>query len=901
MAENDLAVDTANIKSFYSQLLHLLEFTRDMDRNVDDGRFAKGRLIHYVFDENVFEFFVGARSQRIERGADAGQLLFEDKRRYSAIFHLEPWRDRTDDSSKERRWIRVNRQTAVATGEYLFCGHLPGQREGRLYLTEWHWRELKSRFKILFDHFVAGAKRADAASRDADGKHPPIDQIQREINQTLAFAHEADLTADQLIDRVSLAQVDQDEIANDLVKLKKSDAAIDDESLLKFATARIISSKLIDDHFVEPLQQIKRIYSEFASRLSPLQMLKPRPDPRDRQEIDAQARKWQARIQQEEVRRGSEIRREPGRLAVDAASLAHVQWIADRLGKDQERIVLVTGDNLVFDAYRRWWSDEPDAAFALRRITQYAPILNFKDAQSGASTSESIFENTRRAVEPALMFFNLVERAIEESGGSWRRERPSTKLEARRSGRQRGREHFALLLKDKNALDHPLIKVFTQDVVTKIAGDRTQHHLYIRDRWQELERLAIGLSDLIKLRLDSHQRKRLTAMRAEGLGMESYINETLDELYSKNAALYIPDTIHALRRWLRQGRTFTRRAPIAMRLRVAFSPNEERPDISDFVETLIIQAADRTALEKAIYRLESGLLNRPELLFAMASVVALRLALWNQAADYAQLAAGADTAARINLQPEREAREDYFELLYLRALANRFKLGDLVASPHNIPAAKELLKLASKDISECIAYHEAPSESPHVLRIFRAQSERAALSLFYVALMLRGGDATADEQDRTWDELQNAERDLRSANEMRERARRRGSELDGRLGTHKYSLLFDKVEEQVTVNTAACYVFRRLFAIHNRRPASADSADQTVLPMLYDKLTGQFTDKDWSNRSQEDRADICAFLWLFGGNNDARRALAQLSPEGSDATLRMDAEVVALYRRMLLD
>jgi hypothetical protein len=902
MAENEPTADAAHIKSFYSQLLHLLEFARDMDRNVDDGRFSKTGKIHYVLDENVFEFFVGARNQRI-RGQDTGQFLFEDKRRYSAIFHLDAWRDHTDDCSKETQWIRVNRQTAVVTGEYLLCGCLPGQHDGRLYLTEWHWRELRSRFKILLDHFVSKAKLAIQASRDADAKEPPIDQIQGEIDETLAFAQHADLNADQLIERVPLPHADREEIAKDLAKLKKSEVEIGDRSLLNFTTARIIASKLIDDHIIEPLQQIKRIYGEIAPRLSPLQLLKPKPNLGERREIDAQARKWQARIQQEEELRGSEVRREPGRLAVDAASLAHVQWIAERLEKDGGRIVLVTGDNLVFDAYRRWWSDEPNVPFALRRITQYAPILNFRDAKSRASTSESIFENTRRAVEPALMFFNLVELAIEESGGGWRRDHPSTSRdEARRSARQRGREHFALLLKDKNALDHPLITLFTQNVVAKMAADRTQDHLGIRDRWQELERLAIGLSDLIELRLDNEQRRRLKDMRAEGFGMESYINETLDELYSQNAALYVPDTIRALRRWLRQGRAFTRRAPIAKRLRVALSPNDERPDISDFVEELITQSADRTAVEQVIYELESveWLSNRPELLFAMASVVALRLALWNQAADYAQLAAGADTAARINAQPEREARQDYLELLYLRALANRFKLGDLVASPDNVPAAKELLQLAWKDLTDCIAYHRAPSESPHILRIFRALSERAALSLFYVALMLRGGDAAADEQERTLGELQNAELDLHSANAIRGKARCRGAELDEGSETPRYSIFFDKVEEQVTINTAACYVFRRLFEIRNGRPAPANSADLTVLSMLRDKLTGQLADRDWSRKSQEERADICAFLWLFDDNDRARSALAQLSPEGSDMTLRMDTELVALYRKMLV-
>src|SRR5215510_8584479 len=59
MTEHDRSADAVDIKSFYSQLLHLLEFTRDMDRNTDDGKFAKSRgTIHYVLDEELEHVFV---------------------------------------------------------------------------------------------------------------------------------------------------------------------------------------------------------------------------------------------------------------------------------------------------------------------------------------------------------------------------------------------------------------------------------------------------------------------------------------------------------------------------------------------------------------------------------------------------------------------------------------------------------------------------------------------------------------------------------------------------------------------------------------------------------------------------------------------------------------------------
>src|SRR5262245_20047440 len=323
MTEHDRSAEAVDIKSFYSQLLHLLEFTRDMDRNTDDAKFARAGTIHYVVDENVFEFFVGARTQHaISRGKEGkGESLYEDKRKYSAVFHLDAWRDRPTDNFKERHWTRVNRQTAVVTAEYLLASPLPGQSDRRLYLTEWHWRELKGRFKALFDHFVAKANKAIAEKM-------PLDHIQHEIDAVLKRAQDPVAQTAELIAHVPLDPIDRADIERDVAQLTASELGINNETLLKFTTARIIASKLIDDDIVEPLQQIKRIHSrEIMRNLQPLQLLPPRPDPDDQREIRRQAVNWEILIKEEEKARKlpEELRREPGRLGVDAASLAHVQ------------------------------------------------------------------------------------------------------------------------------------------------------------------------------------------------------------------------------------------------------------------------------------------------------------------------------------------------------------------------------------------------------------------------------------------------------------------------------------------------------------------------------------------------------------------------------------------------
>src|SRR4051795_11215788 len=107
------------------------------------------------------------------------------------------------------------------------------------------------------------------------------------------------------------------------------------------------------------------------------------------------------------------------------------------------------------------------------------------------------------------------------------------------------------------------------------------------------------------------------------------------------------------------------RAPISLRLRVSLK--RERRDVTELADNLV---TNRKQADSEMQDLENGpwLSGHPELLFAIAAVVALRLALWNQAAEYAQLAAGADTVERnIRRHADREVRADYFEFLYLRA------------------------------------------------------------------------------------------------------------------------------------------------------------------------------------------------------------------------------------------
>jgi hypothetical protein len=205
MTQQGRVLDASAVKNFYSQLLHLLEFTRDMDRNIWESRFAEGKNhIHYVFDENVFEFFVGARNQVSK---DDNSTIFEDKRKYSAVFHLVHWRDDPANRRQEERWTRINRQTAIVTAEYVLGGDLPGQYERRLYLTEWHAKELMHRFALLEAHFRTKADKSERAASE---------RIQRNIENIIKVTSDPELAVDELFKQAFIPPQDFDTIRNDV-------------------------------------------------------------------------------------------------------------------------------------------------------------------------------------------------------------------------------------------------------------------------------------------------------------------------------------------------------------------------------------------------------------------------------------------------------------------------------------------------------------------------------------------------------------------------------------------------------------------------------------------------------------------------------------------------------------
>jgi hypothetical protein len=543
----------------------------------------------------------------------------------------------------------------------------------------------------------------------------------------------------------------------------------------------------------------------------------------------------------------------------------------------------------------------------MRRVTQFSPILNFKDADFKDADSKiafdaGIFENTRRAIEPLLMFFNLAEQQIDH---------PDSDVTAgpafiRRHG---AREHFALLLKSREALKSEPIMLFTQRVDQKIISEGSEGYQELRRTWQRLERFAVGVNrHLVQMRLE-HEQKQLLAeslKAADGHGIDGFVNQQLGDLYRYGAVLCVPEAIRAIREWpARPTRVFTKRAPIALRLRGPVPPAEPvgvGVDVAVLANDLS-NPVNEAAAADAFDRFEKGAwVEHPERLFALAAVMALRLALWDQAATYAQLAAGSAAAESMKDREDREARGDYYELLYLRALTNRFRMGDLrVDAADGEATSRRLLDAALKDLQQCLGYHAGDARAePHILRSFRAMSERAAVRLFYATWMLRrrqSGHTIGFDPDRTMLEMAEAHKDLHAAADRFDSGMLRAADLDARLQTTHYTVFYNLVRRQVIINSAAWFVFCKLIERDDRTKDLTCQADMKLFTRVRDELRDQIS-RGPLQEPEPILVDVYAFLWLFDGDRDACAKLASLllAPEPG---LPLDVEMMQLYKTLI--
>ena len=343
-----------DLNGFLPQLAHLIEIVDDLDRHLNDAEHAAaGGKINYVFDENVFELFL--RPQRMAE--------------YVSLFHSSRW---SMDEHSRKFWRNINAQSALLAGEYLFSGSLPGQEQNYLYITPWHRDELFHRSSQMIYEF--------------EQELPSSDIVREFLFQMAKFR-----TAAARATGIAINLRDDDDgtgISADIQTLRE--AGVPEDQLGGYLRTRVALRAIASEDRMMPMIQLQRMMSpDFFSAIRPIHHSgAPGSDGR---RILADAEAWFARLQQEATRQHHDSvsnarRRQPGRpfgsLRNDALALAAVESLARDRQKAGELTVLVTGDALLYSAYRRWHlANCPDAPFLLRRVTQYAPVFSLGDRE----------------------------------------------------------------------------------------------------------------------------------------------------------------------------------------------------------------------------------------------------------------------------------------------------------------------------------------------------------------------------------------------------------------------------------------------------------------------------------------------------------------------------------------
>jgi hypothetical protein len=215
-------------------------------------------------------------------------------------------------------------------------------------------------------------------------------------------------------------------------------AGAEADVLRRFQLARTGSTLLATSTYSEPLEQLQRLLTKpLFTRIRTLH-LDFTPTHEDLAHIRREGRAWLQRLKDEreddKKKRARAGNREPERpdlnLKNDAESLAFIQWAASQVYSNQ-RMVFVTGDRLLVNAYRRWYAGMTPSCsmyyqpFLLRRASQYLPVLNIGDSDNDISKGikghvqkGEIFTQLFCLIEIALLPLNLLQYLCSAKEGS---------------------------------------------------------------------------------------------------------------------------------------------------------------------------------------------------------------------------------------------------------------------------------------------------------------------------------------------------------------------------------------------------------------------------------------------------------------------------------------------------
>jgi hypothetical protein len=836
-------------------LMEFIDLSRDLERNQDDSAFrdAGGEII-YVLDENIFEIFFQPKQRRhLVRSFHAP--------RFSEGHRTNPY------------WRSFEAQIALIASEYLLSGALPGSKRPFLYMTKWHREELANRVDELSSELSVKARdNIDRAVEELERKLQVLSALESSSEQSWA----------------ALAKQDP-WLEKDLEALGGFSPEADHNALRRFALTRIAADSIASSEIQEPIDQLRRsVRRPLADRYRSFNM-DFQPNLQDQQAIKHVADEWFFRLAQERERARQQGRadedRADGSLWYDAQTLALVRWAATNRARDDQRIVFVTGDSLLFNAYRRWYVDPIQNTlgygeeFILRRTPQYSPMFNISDSEN--DISRQLQEDNRRTsllinqtLEIALLPFNLARMADQHHD--------------RDISITRGREYLVMKLLDTRRLsEDDALAFFTRE-------DRTLRQIMpqmrsILEQLRSSERIAIGaFFPYISLRLNEEQRnlvERITqgGGAASASAVKSYLTEILDQL-----------VIDSLRGWLALAQeavvhfTFADAEQPPRIPPTVWYPINDGVDIVDLVEQARV---DGSRLDWS--RLVQDVEQRPHAVFAMAGMLALLAEDWSNAGRFAELAVRAGHYA----QAKSVERSPLAEAEFLVALTKRFRLGNITGHIRGQETSKEEVAQRSIETSmrnfrqteslldAIVSKHEGAANHGdgvntqfELLLAMRARSERAALRLFMAANLLAALETTelrwlTDVALRLVDA---AKADLDSC--WRD---------ENRIGAGHAKYL-DRLQRQYVANTAAAAVLRHLAQLQEPFAVDAQAFQISRIRSFV---------ADLRDMHPLMRAEMLLFLIIAGEDGaENRSALARALDVKSQPGLALDRWLLAKLR-----
>lgn len=684
------------------KLAHLVECTRLLDLNRADSDFRKAAPsrnglsvvpeIYYVIDTNFVQAF-------LEPSARRG---------YCRNFHEDHiWPEfRLKQNEYQRLASTLGAQMTLLATEFLIAQAIKFA-PGKLYMSAGHRRELNTQLDILWREKFESLDNATFGA--AALKHR---------SAIKALARIVDLPRAEAITQMQNALNPLSELP-DLAHPGISDAEFNRmrENFVVSEICRVLA----EEETIEPADQIERLgelfqFFDFIEEEFPA-------EPNHKVEIEHLSTIWLNRLNAEYDSRYPQIvpipseRRDRDSLKADADTIAHLVWASNSRTGPRQRIVFITGDRIVLNAYRAWHCDQNDnVSFLVRPIAQYMPQYNLRDAEA-TLRHLPVFDETRRILE-ALTY------PLTSILQSYYLESPA------RFDRQAGarvRDKFCVDVEHSTLPDALLDELMFPLPNHRPSLEKKSEELdQVAGAMRLLERISVGaVPALVRKRVD-HAVSKATALLDSLTGTNaSDSDDAIGKLLLGRLKLAIESGFEfSLPSAIRQISTLALDIPRSpgARVKATFRVylTYEGEDLLAGEWLLKFAASE----EKQKHLLLRELSKEPHRVFALASWLTFQHGLWSDTVRFADFACSASQTTG----PQASA---HFECLYIKALALRLRMAnDVPDITRDADTWLRDLEGANAALKRCIDYHGPQN---HDVREARAISERASVRLTYCA------------------------------------------------------------------------------------------------------------------------------------------------------------------------